>query len=123
LAEAIGVVRCELEEAIEAGRNSTVAFEAGPLELEFEVVFTKTGSAEGGVKAWVVTVGGSAEVSHGRTHRLRVTLSPVDRDTRKPKLIGDIDRREASPKARQNSADQGDIPSTGGQHSGDVDSR
>jgi Trypsin-co-occurring domain 2 len=50
LAEAIGVVRGELEAAIMAGAASQVAFEAGPVELEFEVAFTKTGKGEAGVK-------------------------------------------------------------------------
>jgi hypothetical protein len=92
LAEAIGVVRSELEAAITTGAVSRVAFEAGPVELEFEVAFTKTGTGETGVKAWVITVGGSAEVSQARTHRMSVTLTPVDRATREKQLIGDIDR-------------------------------
>lgn len=38
LADAIGQVRNELARAIEGGKASPVAFRAGPVELEFEVL-------------------------------------------------------------------------------------
>src|SRR3954447_10118497 len=37
LAEAVEQVRAELEDAIKRGAASSVAFEAGPVEMEFEV--------------------------------------------------------------------------------------
>ena len=43
LAEAIRRVRTELEQATKEGAQSGVAFRARPVELEFEVAFTKTG--------------------------------------------------------------------------------
>ena len=45
LAEAIGQVRAELERAVEDGKGSSVAFKAGPVELEFDVGFARTGVA------------------------------------------------------------------------------
>jgi hypothetical protein len=127
LAEAIGVVRAELEAAIRAGAASKVAFEAGPVELEFEVAFTKTSHGEGGVKAWVITVGGSAEVSHARTHRMKVTITPVDRATREKQLIGDIEPATTEGQAPQGPPDpygSGETAPSDAPHQqlGDVDS-
>jgi hypothetical protein len=90
LADAIELVRSQLEEAIERGSASSVAFEAGPVELEFDVVFSATGGGDAGVRLWVVSVGAKSEVTRGQTNRLTVTLTPVDRATGKKKLIGDV---------------------------------
>jgi hypothetical protein len=95
LAVAIGQVREQLAKAIEEGKDSAVAFRAGPVELEFEVVFTASGSADVGVRVWVVSVGAKGEVSRAATNRLKVTLTPVDREG-KDKLIGDVGKKDIS---------------------------
>ncbi|GAB7005051.1 hypothetical protein JCM18899A_25240 [Nocardioides sp. AN3] len=87
LADAISQVRRELAQAIEEGRDSPVAFRAGPVELEFEVVVEASAGADAGVRVWVVSLGARGEVKRGDTHRLRVTLTPVDRQGQ-DKLIG-----------------------------------
>jgi hypothetical protein len=93
LGAAIGQVREQLTKAIEDGKDSPVAFRAGPVELEFEVEFTASSGAEGGVKVWVVSLGAKGAVSRGATHRLKVTLTPVDRATGNDKLIGSVGPR------------------------------
>lgn len=45
LSDAIENVRAELEDAIRRGAGSDVAFEAGPVEMEFEVAFSAEGEA------------------------------------------------------------------------------
>jgi hypothetical protein len=97
LAEAIGQVRAELERAIKDGENSTVAFRAGPVELEFEVAFTRTGAVEGGFQLSVLSFGAKRERSSGSTHRVKVALTPVDRQGR-DKLIGDIGKKDIATK-------------------------
>lgn len=89
LAVAIGKVREQLARAIEEGKDSPVAFRAGPVELEFEVAFTVSGGADVGVRVWVVSAGAKGEVSRAATSRLKVTLTPVDR-AGKDKLIGSV---------------------------------
>lgn len=79
LSAAIGEVRRELETAMEEGRDSGIAFRAGPVELEFTVGFEHTAGADGGVRVWVISVGGKAELQTSQTNRLKVTLTPVDR--------------------------------------------
>jgi hypothetical protein len=97
LADAIGQVRAELERAIEDGEHSAVAFRAGPVELEFEVAFTRTGGVQGGFQLSVLSFGAKGERSSAATHRVHVALTPVDRQGR-DKLIGDVGKRDVGTK-------------------------
>lgn len=97
LADAIGQVRAELERAIKDGENSTVAFRAGPVELEFEVAFTRTGGVDGGFRLSVLSLGAKHERSSAATHRVNVALTPVDRQGH-DKLIGDVGTRDVGTK-------------------------
>ena len=92
LAEAIGQVRTELERAINEGKNSEVAFRPGPVELEFEVAFAKTGGIEGGFQLSVLSFGAKRERSSTATHRMKVALTPVDRQGQDT-LIGDVGKK------------------------------
>jgi hypothetical protein len=78
LGDAIGAIRAELERAEAEGRDSSLKFRTGPVELELTVEVR----AEGGGKAKVFVLPWSAEAhveaSRGRTQRLKLTLQPVD---------------------------------------------
>jgi Trypsin-co-occurring domain 2 len=93
LADAIGQVRVELERAIEDGKGSAVAFRAGPVELEFEVAFARTGGVQGGFQLSVLSFGAKRDHSSSATHRVTVSLTPVDRQGG-DKLIGDVGQRD-----------------------------
>ena len=82
LADAIGQVRVELEQAIKDGEDSPVAFRAGPVEMEFEVAFTRTGGINGGFQLSVLSFGAKGEKSTAATHRVKVALTPADREGR-----------------------------------------
>jgi hypothetical protein len=97
LAEAIGQVRAELEQAIKDGEHSAVAFRAGPVDLEFEVAFARTGGVGGGLQLSVLSFGAKGERSHTATHRVTVALTPVDRQGQ-DKLIGDVGQRDIGSK-------------------------
>jgi hypothetical protein len=90
LAEAISQVRSELERAIAAGATSKLAFRAGSVEMEFEVALARSASGEAGVHVWVVSVGGKGELSSSHTHRVKLVITPIDRDTGRNQVIGDI---------------------------------
>lgn len=92
LAEAIGWVRAELAQAIEDGKDSPLAFRSGPVELEFQVAFSKQGGGDIGVRVWVLSLGAKGEVSSSETHSVKVSLTPVDREG-KDRLIGDAGRQ------------------------------
>ena len=93
LADAIDQVRAELEQAVKNGQQSPVAFRAGPVELEFEVAFTRAGGVNGGFQLSVLSFGARREKSAGTTHRVKVTLTPADRDGQ-DMLIGDTGPRD-----------------------------
>jgi hypothetical protein len=93
LADAIATVRAQLERAIDEGERSAIAFRAGPVELEFEVQFSRKATAGGGVKAWVVSADASGEQSSARTHRVTVTLTPVWRADGTEAQIGSVGAR------------------------------
>ncbi len=89
LSDAIGQVRSELERATEAGKDSRLAFRAGPVELEFQVAFEATAAADAGVRVWVLSAGAKGEATRSASHRLKVTLTPVDRQA-KDTLIASV---------------------------------
>jgi hypothetical protein len=93
LAEAIATVRGELERAIAEGAEEALAFRPGPIEMEFQVTFSKTGSTEAGVRAWVVSAGAKGQLSSSETHRLKLSLTPVQRSDGKDPLIGSVAER------------------------------
>lgn len=78
LAAAIGQVRAELVTAIQEGEDSPVRFRAGPVELEFQVAVSRVGGVDGGVRVSVLSLGAKRERTSTDTHRVLVTLTPVD---------------------------------------------
>jgi hypothetical protein len=93
LADAIELIRSELESASEKSKHSPIAFRAGPVDLEFEVVFDVSGGADAGVRVWVVSLGAKGEVSKTQTHRLKVSLQPIDRTTGDDARVKDVGER------------------------------
>ncbi|MEZ0068821.1 hypothetical protein ABIA32_004862 [Streptacidiphilus sp. MAP12-20] len=79
LADAIEAIRDQLVDAASRGADSAIAFEVGPIELEFTVELRTDARAKGGVRAWVVSADAEAGVSRGRVQRVAVTLSPKQR--------------------------------------------
>ncbi|MDR1808175.1 MAG: hypothetical protein LBR33_09735 [Propionibacteriaceae bacterium] len=76
IAEAIGALRRELEEAVAAAADQNLGFELQKVELELHAGFTKTGTAKAGVKWWVVELGGEGSVESATTQIVRLTLLP-----------------------------------------------
>jgi len=91
LAAAIDALRKELIAALERGAGEEVRFALGPVELEFQVEMTWAGEADAAVRFWVVSLGGKGTRSSGRTHTVRLSLSPVlaaDAGTDRPLVVG-----------------------------------
>lgn len=77
LADAVRVVREQLDAARVTGAGESTRFEVGGVEIEFAVEVTKDARAEGGVRLGVVSFGAAGGVSAASTHRVRLTLSPT----------------------------------------------
>lgn len=80
LAEAVGAIRAELQQAIIDGKNSgrDLHFRAGPVEMEFAVEVKKDAQARTKVLVLPWSVEAKAGYGTGRTHRLKVVLQPID---------------------------------------------
>ena len=89
LADAIDQVRSELADAIERGASSPIRFRPGPVELEFQLELSETKGVGGGIKVSVVSFGAKGERTNSNSHRIAITLTPVDK-AGKDVLIGDI---------------------------------
>ncbi|WP_449062530.1 trypco2 family protein [Planomonospora algeriensis] len=80
LADAVQALRDELLEAAVRGSGSGIAFAVGPIELEFAVELKADAKVKGGFKAWVVSGDVEAGLARGRTHKVKVTLTPRHAD-------------------------------------------
>jgi hypothetical protein len=80
LKDTIGAIRRELTESIRAAQGEELRFEVGEIELEFEVEVERTTEGTGGVKFWVVELGGKVGGSSSVTHRVSMHIKPVSSD-------------------------------------------
>lgn len=77
LADAIRALRSELGNAVAEGKDQDIRFRLGPVEMEFQLEVEKKVGGGGGIKFWVVTIGGQASRSSGTTHRVKLSLQPI----------------------------------------------
>ncbi|HJP64977.1 MAG TPA: trypco2 family protein [Actinomycetota bacterium] len=89
LAEAIRTLRAELAASQDEGSDNSVRFNVGPVELEFQVELSREAGVEGGVQFWVVSIGGKGSVASTTSHRLKLSLEPVDTATGKQLKVSD----------------------------------
>jgi hypothetical protein len=83
LAEMIETLRQELERAQIRGVNRPVAFGVEKVELELKMAVSRKASGEGGIKFWVLSAAAAAEAGRESVHTFKLTLSPLDVETRK----------------------------------------
>lgn len=58
LKETLEALRIEISESILVSEGKEIRFEMGEIELEMQVVIEKSKNGTGGVKFWVVEMGG-----------------------------------------------------------------
>jgi hypothetical protein len=80
LKEMIIALRKELLDAQKEGVQRDLKFNVEQIEMEVELVTTKEGGAEGGVKFWVYSADMKASLGETRTHRLKLKLKPESND-------------------------------------------
>lgn len=83
LAEMIETLRQELELAQIRGVARPVAFGVEKVELELKMAISRKAKGEGGIKFWVLSAGASAEGGRESVHTFKLTLSPLDAETKK----------------------------------------
>ncbi|MFE2969365.1 trypco2 family protein [Streptomyces sp. NPDC059340] len=95
LSAAVQAVRDELLRAAAQGAGHDVAFQVGPIQMEFTVELRADARVRGGIKAFVVS--GETDAGAGRTHTHRVALTLEPRKaTGDPLLISAEGEADAS---------------------------
>ena len=94
LAHAIRALRAELIRARLEGEDEGLRFRTGDIELEFEFTVEKEASADAGVRFWVVSFGAKGGVTSGRTHRVKLTLTPETAEGKVPYVHGNEGKLE-----------------------------
>jgi hypothetical protein len=87
LEETIAALRQELIASIVASQGEGLRFEVGEVTVEFHVEVERNTDAKGGIKFWVVELGGGAGQKDKSTHKVTIPLKPIRRDG-KPVLTG-----------------------------------
>ena len=87
LEEAIGALRQELVASIYASRGERLQFEVGEVKVELYIEVECNLEAKGGIKFWVVELGGGSGEKNKSIHKVTIPLKPVRRDG-KPVLTG-----------------------------------
>ncbi|MFF5014557.1 trypco2 family protein [Streptomyces sp. NPDC001165] len=95
LAEAIGAIRRELQQAEAEGRGQDVRFRTGTVEVEFTVDVKTDGEARAKVRVMPFGAEAKAARSKGATNRVKITLQPVDEDGNDLRIKGRAEERPA----------------------------
>lgn len=74
LKETVAALRAELAEAVEAGAEADIQFPVDSVQLAFQVGVTASEQAQGGLKFWVVELGGEAGWARESVQTVTVTL-------------------------------------------------
>jgi hypothetical protein len=87
LRDAVEALRAELSASVASAVDESLKFEVGEMQLEFEVAIERVAEGSGGIRFWVIELGGKASHASTRTHKVTVPLKPVNADGR-PVLTG-----------------------------------
>ena len=80
LASAIEALRDELTVAWASSTHQRLRFRPVSIELTVQVTVTKTGKGSGGIKWWLVELGGERSAESATTQTLKLALEPVGVD-------------------------------------------
>jgi len=78
LKEVVAKLRQELMEAQDAAEKEGITFALGDIDVEFQVVVTKQGGANVGIKFWLVDAAADARFSSASTQKIKFQLFATD---------------------------------------------
>jgi hypothetical protein len=82
LTDAVSELRSELERAITSAQDARLKFEAIDVTMEFQVGITRSKEGSGGLKFWVLELGGGLARSDAETQTVTLNLKPILADGR-----------------------------------------
>jgi hypothetical protein len=77
LSEVVRALRTELDEAMAAAEGERIQFQANEIELEFQIGVTRSADGHGGIRFWVLELGGGASLARESIQRVKLSLTPV----------------------------------------------
>ena len=92
LADLIEAVRHELQAAADRAATEPLSFEVEDVELQVDVVASGSREAEGGIKLWVVNLGGKGTTSYSNTQTVTLRLSASGPDGTRWRVTDDQGR-------------------------------
>ena len=96
LADLIDAVRSELRIAADRAARARLRFEVQEVELNVEITTTVTDEASGGIKVYVLNVGGRTSAADTAAHKVRIKLgafTPEGKNFEVRDEAGEIERR------------------------------
>ncbi len=91
LSTVVSALRDELETAIKAGAGEDLNFEAKEVVVEFQVGVTKSVEGKGGIKFWVVELGGGGSRATESVQKVSLKFEPIMKDGTRVKIAGGTD--------------------------------
>lgn len=89
LASTISQLRAELTKAMTEGQNEQLRFGLGPVELELLLDIKNETGGEAGIKFNVITLGGRKTRGRTDSHKITLTLNPVDAQGNPTRIASD----------------------------------
>jgi Trypsin-co-occurring domain 2 len=80
LVEAVRALRSELERAMESAAGQRVKFEAMDIRMDFQVGVKRTAEGKGGLKFWVLELGGGGSYGKETVQTVSLSLKPILHD-------------------------------------------
>lgn len=77
LAEMIHTLRQELQDSMEAAKDSPLQLKLESVELELKVQISQETEAQGGLKFWVLSAGAKEKVQEQNLHTFKLKMQPV----------------------------------------------
>jgi Trypsin-co-occurring domain 2 len=83
LVETLDALRAELATAVDRAAGQPIEFPVNQIELEFQVGVTRAAEGKGGVRFWVVELGGAGSYAAESVQKVTIRLDqPVDSEGR-----------------------------------------
>ncbi len=100
LEEFVGELRRELYRSMLAAQDQPLRLDLTGVEIEVQLVAERTDRADGGLKFWVVNLGGESAATAGSTQAVRLSLTPRLIDSQGPSPVTPYIDDEALPGER-----------------------
>jgi len=87
LQDVVRRLRLDLSQSVAEGRDETVRFEVGPIEVELLVEFEREAGGGSKINAWVLELSAEGKLKETQGHRIKFTLQPLSEGVEGGRLL------------------------------------